>query len=173
MGRLFSLALIALALGPADCLAQWSWATVPSNISQIGNDARIPRISGNGSGVAAAIWSRSNGTNWIVQSSFFNNNAWQLKASDLSPTGKDGSLPQIAIDSNGNAKAVWLEAGTANIIKTADFDKSTGLWKTPLTISDPSQGANYPQVVFDQSGNALAVFTQYNGSVWVVQTRTF
>ena len=173
MGRLFSLALLALALGPADCLANWSWATLPSNLSQIGNDSRIPRISGNGSGVAAAIWSRSNGTNWIVQASFFNNNAWQLKPSDLSPTGKDGSLPQIAIDSNGNAKAVWLEAGTANIIKTADFDKSTGLWKTPLTISDPSQGANYPQVVFDQSGNALAVFTQYNGSFWVVQTRTF
>ncbi len=173
IGRFFSLTLLALALGPATCIASWSWAITSSNLSLSGYDARIPRISGNGSGVAAAIWSRSNGTNWIVQTRFFNNNAWQLTSSDISQTGKDGSLPQIAIDSNGNAKAVWLEAGTTNVIKSADFNQATGLWKTPLTISDSSQSANYPQVAFDQAGNALAVFTQYNGTAWVVQSRAF
>lgn len=78
--------------------------------------------------------------------------------------------PQIAMDSNGNALAVWEQrsASRANIWASR-YTPATG-WGPPELVETNDDGdAKEPQVVLDGNGNGLAIWAQYDGlrhSVW-------
>jgi len=86
------------------------------------------------------------------------------------PTG--GFLPQVAIDSSGDAVAAWEGAsgvGAAN-------RPAAGPWNPPLTIS----GGNVPiannspvRVAVDDNGDAVAVWTESNSSKPTVEASDF
>jgi hypothetical protein len=70
---------------------------------------------------------------------------------------------KIAVDSAGNAIAVWSEpvaSGEPRIIFSR-FDAATGVWLRSAPLHD-DRGVE-PQVAFDGSGNALAVWNRYIG----------
>src|SRR5205085_51863 len=70
--------------------------------------------------------------------------------------------PVVAFDSSGHAFGVWMQdtdgVGTWNV-HAARFDVSTATWKPALQL-DGGSGASNPQVAFDASGNAIAVWEQ-------------
>ena len=74
--------------------------------------------------------------------------------------------PQIAIDASGNALAVWYQDGDATAATRYDiwanrYTASTGLWGTATLIETDNAGnALGPQIAFDASGNAIAVWQQ-------------
>ena len=74
----------------------------------------------------------------------------------------------VAMDSTGNAMVVWSQdSGTTNSTQGVFADKYTiGIgWGTPKLIESASVAATRtgwgPQVAFDASGNAIAVWYQY------------
>jgi hypothetical protein len=73
-------------------------------------------------------------------------------------------LPQIAVDSVGNAIAVWNQSdGTRNNIWANRFNGTS--WGTAeLLETDNADGAFSPQIAFDSSGNAIAVWNQSDGN---------
>ena len=73
--------------------------------------------------------------------------------------------PQIALDADGNAIAVWSQSdGALYSIWASRFTPSTG-WGTPTLIeTDNAGGAGAPKVAFDSSGNAVAVWEQHDGT---------
>jgi hypothetical protein len=92
-----------------------------------------------------------------------------LSAQDVSDAGQDAFQPQVAVDASGNSLMVWTRFdGSDNRIQ-AKFRASNGTWGPTQTISDPGMPASEPQVAFDNSGNALAVWTVNDGSNTRVQ----
>ena len=75
------------------------------------------------------------------------------------------SAPQIAMDASGNAVAVWpQDDGTWYSIYANRYTVGTG-WGTAVLIETDNAGdANDPQIAMDASGNALAVWDQYDGT---------
>jgi hypothetical protein len=80
----------------------------------------------------------------------------------------NASNPQIAMDAQGNAIAVWEHiAGRSTHIWSNRFIPSSG-WETPVRIDSMDDGGHRawsPQVAFDAQGRALAVWFQWGG-IW-------
>src|SRR4051794_2158565 len=82
---------------------------------------------------------------------------------DLSATGQDTHAPQVAFDGSGNALAVWQRLDGINQIVQGSFRPAGGAFAAPVDLSDTGQDAQEPQVAFDGSGNALAVWDRFDG----------
>jgi hypothetical protein len=111
-------------------------------------------------GNVLAVWAQTNGMVYSVWSNRYSAGAWGTAA--LIETDNAGSAegPQIAIDANGNALAVWAQSnGSVTSIWANRF--SSGAWGTAQMIeTDNSVNAGYPTIAFDANGNALAVWHQ-------------
>ena len=76
--------------------------------------------------------------------------------------------PSVAVDSAGNALAVWIGQETGGSAVEASYRPAGGSWSTPIPISAPEQaqykceGCLEPQVAFDASGKAYVVWSYYN-----------
>lgn len=83
-------------------------------------------------------------------------------------------LPQIAMNNNGDAVAVWMQGQ----IRASVYDAVTGSWSEPDIITnelapDIYAGGYAPQVAMDDNGYAIAVWdddqgigTGANGRIW-------
>jgi len=80
----------------------------------------------------------------------------------------DAGSPQIAMDSAGNALAVWHQANGSNYAIQSNRFTATpigGAWGVvSAKVSDSVGDAFYPQIRFDASNNALAVWYQHDGT---------
>jgi hypothetical protein len=87
-----------------------------------------------------------------------------LSPVSVSDAGQDGYEPQLAQDGAGNVLAVWTRFDGANLRIQARFRTAGGAWGSTATISTAGRDAYEPQVAFDPSGNAIAVWTQFDGA---------
>jgi len=80
---------------------------------------------------------------------------------------------EIAFDDNGNALAVWQQSdGTRSNIWVNRFDGSS--WGSATLIeSDNAGSAGSPQIAFDHSANALAVWEQDDGTRFNIWSNRF
>ncbi len=90
---------------------------------------------------------------------------------NISPDGQYAESPQVAMDSNGNAVIVWQQSdGSNNQIFKSEY--RNGAWTNPASLTDnispDGQDAYYPQVAMDNTGNAVIVWRQYDGSNWQI-----
>jgi hypothetical protein len=118
------------------------------------------------------VWSRSDGTNSIVQSAVraAASGAWQAPV-DLSAAGQEAFDPQVAVDSQGNAVAVWYRYdGTSYVVQGAVRPAASGVWQAPVDLSAADEDAVHPQVAVDSQGNAVAVWSRYNATSYIVQS---
>jgi hypothetical protein len=83
--------------------------------------------------------------------------------------------PQVAIDADGNAVAVWHQSdGTRTNIWSNRYTASTGLWGMAEIIETDNAGnANDPQVAIDTYGNAVAIWRQTDGTRMNVWTNMY
>lgn len=79
---------------------------------------------------------------------------WAFPPTVLSTSSVNASDARIAIDTNGDVVAVWLENG---VVK-ANTKTVSGSWGTVATLSNT--GASSPRIVSDTSGNAIAVWLE-------------
>jgi hypothetical protein len=93
-----------------------------------------------------------------------------LSAINISTAGQDAFEPQVVVDSSGTVIAVWTRSDGTNLrIQSANRTPS-GAWSTPVDISDPGFPASSPQLAIDPTGNALAVWTRFDGTNGRIQT---
>jgi hypothetical protein len=144
----------------------------PEDLSVEGQDASYPQIAVDTSGNATVVWMRSNGTNTIIQTSTKPFGGIWHAPEDLSVEGQDASYPQIAVDTSGNATAVWAESNGINNIIQASTKPFGGIWQAPEDLSAEGQDAFQPQIAVDPSGNATAVWAEFNGTKNIIQAST-
>jgi len=78
----------------------------------------------------------------------------------------DAYNPQVALDTSGNGIAVWHQYdGTRYNIWANRYTVGTG-WRQATLIETDNGGAYYPQVALDTSGNGIAVWNQYDGTMY-------
>lgn len=82
----------------------------------------------------------------------------------------DARDPQIAVDGNGNAFAIWYQANNAG----GGPDKRSHIWSNRYIAGkgwdsakridgDDATYSSYPKIAADRNGNAVAVWTEYAG----------
>jgi len=76
----------------------------------------------------------------------------------------DAVVPQIAMDASGNAVAVWFQYdGTRYSIWSNRYTAATGSWGAATLIDKNNAGyALFPQIAMNASGDAVAVWYQYD-----------
>jgi hypothetical protein len=120
-----------------------------------------PRVAVDPSGNAIAVWSQRDGAgvSTIMANRFTPAAGWN--AAELLTTDDAGDYadsPRVAIDANGNAIAVWTQAGRTWANR---FTPAAG-WGVAERIAteDASGLSDPPQVAIDANGNAIAVWIQ-------------
>jgi hypothetical protein len=139
------------------------------NISDPGQDAFEPQVAVTPDGTVIAVWTRSDGTNFRIQSANRTPTGPWSSAQTLSDPGKSASSPAIAVDPSGNALAVWTRSDGTNGRIQAAFRPAGGSFGTPVTISDAGGDASDPDVSMDNSGRALIVWSRFDGTKLRVQ----
>jgi hypothetical protein len=155
----------------------WSTAQL---IETDNGDAYYPQVAMDGSGNAVAVWYQFDGSRYSIWANRYSAASGLWGAAQLIETDNTGSAfsSQVAMDSTGNAVAVWYQYdGTINNIWANRYNVATGLWGAAQLIETDNAGsALTPQIAMDSGGNALAVWYQFDGSrynIWVNQYSTF
>jgi hypothetical protein len=153
--------------------ASWSFTTAEGTwgthelIETNTGYATIPQVAFDSNGNAIAVWAQRNdpNNNVSIYANRFNGTNWGT--AELIETGDAGNAgtPQVAVDSNGNAIAVWRQYdGTKNNIYANRFNGTA--WGTAELIETGDSGNAFdPQVALDSNGNAIAVWYQDDGTI--------
>lgn len=154
-------------------LSGWS---LPSTISSIAgnNTDASPQIAVAPSGYSIAVWEELNGTNSTIKSatrSVFGG-FWSIPLTISIPTTNSLQVPQVSIDPNGNAVAVWIRGnGSKDVTQAATLLFNAPSWTNLTDLSDTTVDTFSPQIGLDASGNGVAVWTQVTDQI--IQSRTF
>lgn len=145
------------------------WQT-PVDLSGTSQDAYVYGAAMDAQGDALTIWDLVNGAHGIIQSaSRPTGGPWQGPV-DVSKAGGEAYAPQLAVDSDGDAVAVW-EAQSGEHWSVQSAVKPAGeSWQAPLGISQAStHGELFPQVAIDSHGDAVAAWELYSGAGYLIQ----
>jgi hypothetical protein len=132
-----------------------SWQP-PVDLSAPGQDATAPRVAVDPQGNAIAIWQRSNGdATFRVQSAARpSGGGWEAPV-DVTDPGESAGAPQIALDDQGDATAVWRGGSSMR----SALHPAGGAWQPPSDVSSPGETVlGSPEVAVDAQGNATAVW---------------
>lgn len=127
-----------------------------------------PRVAFNSSGQGMAVWDSGDSFgNFETQASFYQSGSWStpVTISSVSDTGNPQS-PQVAIDSSGNAVAIWTFVGGSNqIIKSAYYAQTAGTWSSQVNLSvADNNAASRPSLSMNQQGQAAVVWEKAGSS---------
>lgn len=144
----------------------------PVNLSLPEKNAMNVQLSSSDCEHSHALWSRFDGSNFIVEARLNKKEAGWSKVVGLSMPGSNAFFASSASDSDNNTIAVWSRAnGTDSIIQAAykPFYKE---WRNPVDISIKGlkrHSATKPQIAFDSDGNAFVVWQLYDGKTNQIQ----
>jgi hypothetical protein len=144
----------------APAAASWQTASL-IEVDNLG-DAAGPQIAFNSAGDGMAVWHQFDGTrNNIWANRYVAATGWGTATLIESDPG-DAALPQVAIDANGNATAVWQQRDVngRNNIWANRYLVGAG-WGAPVAIetNGPSAGDDQlARIAMDGNGNAIVVW---------------
>jgi hypothetical protein len=141
----------------------------PIDLSAAGQDAFEPQVEVAADGTVIAVWTRSDGTNFRIQSSNRTpSGAWQT-AQTVSDPGFAASGPALALDPSGNAIVAWVQGDGANLRIHASYRPAGGSFGTPVAVSASGGDASSVSASMDNSGNALLAWQRFDGTKLRVQ----
>jgi hypothetical protein len=114
-------------------------------------------------GNVVAVWYNTDG-NSRVYTSVYNYTADTWSPATVLPAGAStyGIDPQIAMNSSGDAVAVWAN-GSPSVLDTATYDHTTGTWGEVTTILSDDM-VYLPKVAVNDEGTVMAIWEQRNAS---------
>jgi hypothetical protein len=143
-----------------------------------------PRLAIDPRGNAIVVWEQWDGAGRSIWANRYDTITGQWGTAQLiefNTRRGAASYPQIAMDPNGNALAVWtqFEAIWYNIYANR-YDDASGLWGTPQLIETNDAidtnlvpAVPQPQLAIDPSGRAVAVWSQWDGAQYSVYANRF
>lgn len=151
------------ACGGADGGVGWQVATL-LEISTVGA-AYYPEVSVNASGSAMVVWHQWDGSRYIIWANRYVPGAgWGIaERIDNHPT-KSAAFPKVSVNANGNAMVVWQHSnGVLTNIWANRYVVGVG-WGKAEIIETNTGDADLPDVSLDASGNAMAIWPQFDGT---------
>ncbi|MBI5779241.1 MAG: hypothetical protein HZA49_07280 [Planctomycetes bacterium] len=142
------------------------WATAELIETNNAGGASDPQIAFDSDVNALVVWSQFDGTRSNIWANrYVSGTGWAT--AELIETDNAGNavIPQIAVDSGGNAIAVWDQSdGTRFNIWANRYVSGTGWATAELIETNNVATAYFPQVSVDSGGNAWAVWYQSDGT---------
>jgi len=139
--------------------ADWGGAIPIENST---TDAQNPQVAISPHGDAIAVWEQTDGTRYnIYANRYVPGTGWGTGV--LIETGSgDAHNPQVAMDSTGNAWAVWEQTdGLRFNIYGNRYDERSGAWTGRILLEiDNSGAALTPQIAMAPDGDAIVVWSQ-------------
>ncbi len=143
-----------------------SWSVLATTISGANSDS--PQVAMGDNGNIVVVWhSLVSGTHRIFSANkLFSGLVWSSALAVSTPT-QNSINPDIAVDSNGNAVAIWFRfnvSGVAysSVVAQASSQPMSGSWTTPVDLSVPglyNPSRLVASVAYDGNGNAIALWT--------------
>ena len=150
-----------------------SWSPAV-DLSLAGEDAGTAQVAIGPAGEAVAVWSRSDsGFNSLVQGSVRPQGGSWSPAVDLSQTGMIAEDPQVAVDPDGGAVAVWTSSDASPSVIQSVTRPAGGPWGAPVRLSEVGRNSEEAQVAFGAAGDGAGVWTRDNGTHTIVQAIGF
>lgn len=132
-----------------------SWSA-PVTLSAAGAGSALVAAGPEGNVTAVWLLEREEGRRSFIQSATRSAaGSWSAPVT-LSAPGKAARSPQIALDPQGGATAVWEQVFSGAI--ESSTRSSAGSWSAPVTLSANGVLGDSPQVAVDSQGNATAVW---------------
>jgi len=166
--QLLILAIAAALLVPAAAQATPTFLSA-INISDAGQDGFEPQVVVDTSGRVSAVWTRSDGSNFRIQTSDRTAAGPWSAPQTISDPGMSASGPNLAVDPSGNVLAVWTRFDGSNGRIQAAYKPAAGTFGVPATVSASGGDASAPDVSIDNSGNAIVVWQRSDGTNLRVQ----
>jgi hypothetical protein len=142
-----------------------TWATAEPIEFGVAGDAVVPTVVVDVSGNGLAVWRQFDGSQFNIWAARYNGSTVSWGTPTLLEADDTGNAdaPQIAMDANGNAIAVWSQKVFAwNSILSNRFDASTGSWGTATLVeNNDTNNAKFPEVAMDAAGNAVVVWEHW------------
>ena len=150
------------------------WGTAEL-IEMYDGDAGGPQVVIDPGGNAIAVWIQSDGTRGSIWSNrYVAGTGWGTAELIETDSAGDALLPQVAVDGSGNVVAIWYQDdGTRFNIWSNRYVAGTGWGVAELIETDNAGHALYPQVAVDVSGNAVAVWHQYDGTTYNIWSNRY
>ena len=131
-------------------------------------DAWDPRIAFDALGNALVIWYQDSlapgSVRYDIWSSFYTaGGGWGVPQLVESDDAGSAQTPEIVFDASGTGIAVWVQSdGTASQARTSRY--AAGVWGSVTVLEASTPGASTaPQIAIDASGDAVVVWTRYDG----------
>jgi hypothetical protein len=141
------------------------WTTV-SEIDAGDSGVGKPQVAMIANGSAFAVWVQHDGAYNSIYANRYDAVAGSWGTAEIIDPRDDiiGNEPQVAVDAEGNAIAVWMQSdGTNWSIYANRYDTQSGAWEGAEIIDAGDTQAESVYVAFDADGNAMAVLTQRIG----------
>ena len=163
-----------LAATPAVAAPTWRPVTnLFADLSAAGGSAFTPAIGIDAAGNSTVVWSRYNGTQYVVQASYRPvGGAWTAPV-DIA-VGRMIFDPQLVVDAAGNETAIWRRVDADRSVVQTASRPAGGAWSAPVDLStDPSVnlGArpDVPQLAVNAAGAVTATWSRFEavtGQPW-------
>jgi len=182
LSAVLSIGLVIVAVGallagtgPASALPDLGWGDEVSLSPWREGDAASPELAVGPGGDTFAVWHQSTGTRWAVWANRYDaaNARWDVPVI-LSRGPNDAFIPDVGVAGGGNAIAVWHENYGGRWTIFASRYLIGGPWETPVSIDDPAgYDADRPRIAVGPASNAVAVWTQTDGTQWFAYANLF
>ncbi len=143
-----------------------SWGTAELIESEDGY-AYNPQISADASGNMIAVWNQNDGVRLSIYANRYSasTGSWGTAVLIEADASQSAYTAEISVGASGDAVAVWRQGSPSRDIHANHYSVSTGSWGTATLIETDDAGhAYYPQVSVDDSGNAVVVWHQNDGT---------
>jgi hypothetical protein len=130
-------------------------------LSAAGQNALTPQVAVDANGNAVFTWRRFDGTHWRIQSRARSAAGALGPIQTLSAAGRNATLPQLGVDSAGDAVFVWQRSDGTNWRVQSRARSAAGALATVQTLSAAGQNSVTPQVAVDPAGRAVFTWERY------------
>ena len=163
MGRTIAIALVfALAVLVSPASAEWMPPTDVAPANPANKPVGAPSVAMARDGTTFVAFLRYDGANLRTAVAMQSPGGGFGPVRDLSPAGQDASSPAVAVDRQGNATLVWIQAPAFNL--QARFRPAGGDWGDSAPLSAGPNFAGPSLAVGDNGGAVAAWWTNTGGA---------
>jgi len=180
--------------GPGNAVALWVQTDSAGHVADLNFNRFIPgtgwgtatpfgavtapldeRIAINSAGNGFVVWRQDNAgsTDTVWARPYSTSTGFGSFALIDTPLAGNSMRPTIAVDPSGNAFAVWIRADGADYNIWANHYTTTGGWGAPELIDSQPLDTGAPKIAIDAAGNALAIWTQNDGTRYNIWSNRF
>jgi hypothetical protein len=142
------------------------WLELQNVETDDSGNAFLPQVAADAEGNAIAVWQQqTDGTRFDIWSNLYlaSTRKWDAEVRIGTQDAGDAEKPQVAMDRDGNAIAVWAQSGGDRVgIWSNRYVDGAG-WGDATPVGPIGLGsARLPQVSTDPNGSAVAVWVQFD-----------